>query len=62
MNPSVAFPAARTENHSVAEPMAEMPDPDKCSRQHVPVAVRIAKFPSNPGRASRSIAANVSTQ
>jgi len=62
MSPSAAFPAARTENHNVAGAMGGMPDRDRCLQQHVPAAVRTAKFPSNPDRANRFIAANVSMQ
>jgi len=50
--PRDAFPAARTENLSAAEVMAEAPDRDRCSQQHALAAARTAKFRSNPGRAT----------
>jgi hypothetical protein len=62
MSPNVAFPAARTEKHSVAGMKEEMQDRDKCSQQHALGAVRTAKCLSSLVRANRYIAANASMQ
>jgi hypothetical protein len=62
MSPSDVLPAARTENHSVAETKEEMQGRDKCSQQHVLGVVRTVKFLSSLVRANRYIAANASMQ
>jgi hypothetical protein len=62
MNRSDAFPAARTENLSAAEPTEELPDRDRCSLLLAPGAAKIVKCRSNLARVNLFIAASASTQ